>query len=98
MSFRVRGKTGNTQVFPTTFRDSCRSRVTNKDYLPLYASIRESCARGSPIGIIVARGESIHRDVNAPPVSVLKLGVPEQTGGFFGGFNIWKNAENNVEW
>ena len=55
-------------MFPTTFRDRCGSRITSKDFLPLYASIRESRARGSPIGTIVATGESIHRDVNAPPV------------------------------
>ena len=55
-------------VVPTTFRDSCRSRITIEDIVTAKVSITVSRASGSSIGTIVIIGESIHRDVDVLPV------------------------------
>ena len=55
-------------VVPTTFRDSCRSRITIEDIVSAKVSITVSRAGGSAITSIVIIGESIHRDVDALPV------------------------------
>ena len=55
-------------VVPTTFRDSCRSRITIEDIVTAKVRITVSRAGGSSIGTIVIIRESIHRDVDVLPV------------------------------
>ena len=55
-------------VVPTTFRDSCRSRITIEDIVTAKVRITVSRAGGSAIGTIVIIGESKHRDEDVLPV------------------------------
>ncbi len=73
-------------MFPTTFRDSCRSRIMLEVIVTAKVSITVLRARGSSIGTIVITEESIHRDVDVLPVRQ-EIRGPGATGGFSGGSN-----------